>query len=612
MYTPRWLLEFLVWLLLLLLHLQIIVVNGWNLRYITGLLMPFKQMIELQEIVWFISPELSMEHTDEADQFIRILGDFYGITQTVVHSNSSDMRMIRSAAKRNHMSIVFPTGPGDPIMDVVNKVLLGRHYYFIIFMLMDKIGEMESVYELCHFLYDYQYENSLIYFESTDGRNQLFGTNRYPVLQIENRTDILRFFKSKSKQILNGQDVEGFRFPTPLRQDPPHLFQVSGSYEGSTYRIIETFVRYVNGSFAELELPKDPLGGQVVNMRQILELVRRRRIEFSAHAYALFRSDDELDKSYPLLVVRWCLMVPLYNKVSTYLYAVQPFDAIVWFFVLGSFLALILLELLWLWLAVDNAGGAPIVALLNSFCYIINIATGRQLLQPSMLRFLLLIAVFFHGFFLSANYTSTLGSILTVNLFQSQLNTMEDLLQAQLPVMIIDYELDFLLELHSDLLPEFRSLLRPVDSAIYAQHQFGFNNSFAYFVTEDKWQFLNEQQRHLKQRQFKLSDICFGSFHLAYPMQMDSSLWRDLEYYTFRVHSSGLHNYYARISFEAALRARLVQRLTESQEFTSAGLQHLTIAFIFLGVMTTIAAIIFGFELFWTRILLNNRNTFIV
>ncbi|KAH8298461.1 hypothetical protein KR044_004034, partial [Drosophila immigrans] len=569
------------------------------LRYITGLLMPFKKMIEFQEIVWFISQELRTEHTEQMDQFMRIMGDAYGITQMVVYNNS-EMRMIRSSAKRNHMSIVLTTGVADPIMKVVNKVLLARHYYFSVFMMMDKVADMEPVYEICRFLGEYQFENALLYFESTDGINQLYGTARYPVVQIENRTDIMSFFQRKRREMVNAQmDVKGYSFPTPLRQDAPHLFEVGGHYEGSTYRIIETFVQHLNGSFKKLELPKDALGGQVVNMKLTLDLVRQRRIEFSAHAYALFKSDDELEKSYPLLVVRWCLMVPLYNKVSTYLYAVQPFDGIIWFFVMGAFAALVLLELLWIWLASRDAAESCIVALLNSFCYIINIATGRQLMHPSMLRFLLLFAVFFHGFFLSANYTSTLGSILAVNLFHAQLNTMEDLLQAQLPVMVIDYELEFLLQLQSDLPPEFRKLLRPVDSAVYAQHQTGFNSSYAYFVTEDKWQFLDEQQRHLKQRHFKFSDICFGSFHLAYPMQMDSSLWRDLEYYTFRVHSSGLHNYYARISFESALRAGLVQRLQENKEYTSAGLQHLAIAFIFLLTMAAVAIIIFCLELFW-------------
>lgn len=575
---------------------------AWNLRYISTMLAGFNKMGQFQDLVWFVSPQLNGEHMENMDKFIRILHEAFGLTQIVIFNNS-DMRMSLSAVRRNQVSVVFTTGPEDPILQVADKVLLGKHYYLSVFMLMPKVEDMETVYELCRFLNDKQFENSLLYFESADGINQLFGTNQYPVVQFENRTDLMSFMRQRAKQVTSAaHDVGGYRFATPMREDAPHLFRVGDRYEGSTYRIIDTFVQHLNGSFREWPLPPDELGGRAVNMKQTLQLVRQRKVQFSAHAYALFMPDDELEKSYPLLVVRWCLMVPLYNSVSTYFYPLQPFDWTVWFFVLGAFLTLSLLELLWLWLDAAHAAAGPTAALLNSFCYIINIATGRQLLQPTFLRLLLLCAVFFHGFFLSANYTSTLGSILTVNLFHAQLNTMEDLLRAQLPVMIIDYELEFLLQLHTELPAEFRQLLRPVDSGVFARHQLSFNSSFAYFVTEDSWQFLDEQQRHLKQRRFKFSDICFGSYHLAYPMQKDSSLWRDLEYYTFRVHSSGLLYYYARLSFESALHAGLVQRLQETKVYTSAGLQHLAIAFILLLAMSAIAIIVFAFEVLAARI----------
>ncbi|XP_032596981.1 uncharacterized protein LOC116805912 [Drosophila grimshawi] len=543
---------------------------------------------------------------DNVEKFIRTIDDAFELTQ-IVNTNNSEMRAILSAVRRNQANFVFTNGPNDPILQIANKVLIGRHFNLLIIIIMDKVSDMEPMYDICRFLNRYQYENSLLYFESVDGINQLFGASEYPQMTIENRTDLRKFMQKKMKEILNlSKNVGGYQFATPLREDVPHLFRVGERYEGSTYRIINTFVKHINGRFKEWELPQDALGGRAVNMKQTLQLVRERQIQFSAHAYALFMPDDELEKSYPLLVVRWCLMVPLYNSVSTYFYALQPFDWTVWFFVLGTFVLLSLLELLWLCLGSANAAEGPTVALLNSYCYIINISTGRQLLhKPSVIRFLLLFAVFFHGFFLSANYTSTLGSILTVNLFHAQLNTMDDIIIAQLPVMIIDYELEFLLQAHTELPVEFSKLLRPVDSGIFAQHQLSFNSSFAYFVTEDTWQFLDGQQQHLKQRQFKMSDICFGSYHLAYPMQKDSSLWRDLEYFTFRVHSSGLLYYYARISLESAMHAGLVQRLQENKDFESAGLQHLAIAFFFLVTMSAIAAIVFALEVFLAR---NSRN----
>ncbi|XP_017024977.1 uncharacterized protein Ir56c [Drosophila kikkawai] len=564
------------------------------MKYVLDLLTPFASQNIFQEIVWFVSPHQRLEQTDE---FIRRIDEAFGktATQTVVNNNT-EMRMIHSSARRNHMSFVFTTGADDPIMKVFSKVLLGRHFYFSMIMYVDKVSDMQPIQDILLFAYNQQFINSMVYFESEEGINQIFGVAKFPSMVFENRTDFNAYMRKMYNKILNARsDVEGFGFATPLRQDLPHLFQSRGRNDGSTYRIIETFVQFVNGTFAELPMPLDALGGKVINMKQTLQMVRERQMEFCAHAYALFMPDEELEKTYPLLVVQWCLMVPLYNSVSTYLYPLQPFAWNVWFFAVGALFALVFLELMWLrmfggdWLGYHGA-------VLDSFCYIINVPTEGQVQQPCLLRFLLLGTVFFHGFFLSAYYTSNLGSILTVNLFHAQINTMDDIVSAQLPVMIIDYEMEFLLNLNKELPQEFLKLLRPVDSGVFAAHQTRFNSSFAYFVTEDQWQFLDEQQLHLKHRLFKMSSICFGSYHLAFPLQMDSSLWRDIEYFTFRIHSSGLLNFYARSSFGSALHGGLVERLPENQEYTSAGMQHLAIAFIFLLVMSALSGIVFLLE----------------
>ncbi|XP_017123104.1 uncharacterized protein LOC108143300 [Drosophila elegans] len=564
------------------------------MQYVLNMLSPFSRMGVFQEIVWFISP---LQRLDQVDEFVRRIDEAFGntATQTVVNNNT-DMRMIHSSARRNHMSFVFTTGADDPIMKVFSKVLLGRHFYFSMIMYVDKVGDMQPIHELLLLAYNEQFTNSMVYFESEEGINQLFGVSKFPSMTFENRTDFMSYMGKVWRKVLNARsDVEGFGFSTPLRQDLPHLFQSRGSYDGSTFRIIDTFVKFINGSFTELQMPPDALGGQVINMKQTLQLIRERKMEFCAHAYALFMPDDELEKTYPLLVVQWCLMVPLYNSVSTYFYPLQPFAWNVWFFAVGALLALVLLEIMWLRLFGRWSGYQG--TLMDTFCYIINVPTEGQLQQPSLLRFLLLATVFFHGFFLSAYYTSNLGSILTVNLFHAQINTMDDIVSAQLPVMIIDYELQFLLNLNKELPEEFLKLLRPVDSGIFAEHQTRLNGSFAYFVTEDHWQFLDEQQQHLRQRLFKLSGICFGSYHLAFPLQMDSTLWRDIEYFTFRIHSSGLLSFYARSSFGSALHAGLVERLPENREYTSAGLQHLAIAFFLLLAMSVLAGMVFTLEI---------------
>lgn len=568
--------------------------GAWNMPYLIQLLSPFARFNAFQELVWFVSPRVDLE---EVDVFIRRMDELFGATatQTVVNNNT-EMRMNRSPARRNHLSFVFTTGANDPIMNVFKTVLLGRHFYFSVIMYVYKVSDMQPINDLLFFAYDQQFINSLIYFESEAGINQLYAAVKFPTMEFMNRTDFNKFLRTTMRKVLNARsDVEGYGFETPLRQDLPHLFKSRGRYDGSTYRIIDTFVDFINGTFRAIHMPPDSLGGQVINMNATLQLVRERKMEFCAHAYALFMPDDELDKTYPLLVVQWCLMVPLYNSVSTFYYPLQPFAWTVWFFALGALVTLILVELMWLRVFGDWSGYQSSV--LDSFCFIINVPTEGQLQRPCLLRFLLLGTVFFHGFFLSASYTSNLGSILTVNLFHAQINTMDDIISAELPVMIIDYEMEFLLNLNKELPEEFLKLLMPVDAGIFAEHQTRFNSSFAYFITEDHWQFLDEQQAHLKQRLFKMSSICFGSYHLAFPLQMDSSLWRDIEYFTFRIHSSGLLNFYARSSFASALHAGLVERFQERQEYTSAGFQHLAIAFIYLMVMSILAGIIFVLEI---------------
>ncbi|KAI8038571.1 hypothetical protein M5D96_008478 [Drosophila gunungcola] len=196
---------------------------GWNMQYVLNMLSPFARMAVFQEIVWFISP---LQRLDQVDEFVRRIDEAFGstATQTVVNNNT-DMRMMHSSARRNHISFVFTTGADDPIMKVFSKVLLGRHFYFSMIMYVDKVGDMQPIHELLLFAYNEQFTNSIVYFESEGGINQLFGVSKFPSMAFENRTDFLSFMGKVWKKVLNARsDVEGFGFSTPLRQDLPHLF----------------------------------------------------------------------------------------------------------------------------------------------------------------------------------------------------------------------------------------------------------------------------------------------------------------------------------------------------------------------------------------------------
>ncbi|XP_073811924.1 uncharacterized protein [Musca autumnalis] len=569
----------------------------WNGDYMFDFIIKFYPMLQAQGNVWFLSPLMTTEHTNQLDSFIKRIQDASQESQYVL-TNRTDIRMIRTAAKRNCMVAVFTTGADDPIMYAHNRVTTGRHFGLSLIIYVKKVRDMKEIERLCYVLYQGNFVNAMVHFQQTNGQNNLFGYEFFPHFAVENRTDFMAYVRRQYAKVMSAsQDVAGYKFYTPLRQDLPHVFKFNDKFrnlqlQGTTFRIFDDFVESLNGSIVEYEMPKDNYGEQMVNMKAVLELVRSRKIDVAAHAYALYHTDDDLDKSYPIMVVQWCLMVPLENSISTFLYVLQPFEWRVWFIVLAVFWSLWCVDLFKIILetSVDKSKRKWFVARLThaglmDFCHVIFIATPKALQVHSVRHFLLYTALFFFGFFLSANYTSYLGSFLTVSLFREQINTIDDIVRAQLPVMIVDYELEFLLSEGYQLPADFGKLIRPVDTHTFARHQLQFNTSYAYFVTDDTWHFLDEAQKHLKQRVFKFSDICFGSYHLAYPIQTDSAVWRDLEYFLFRTHSNGLLQKYEQETFRYAVSAGYVHRLAESQEHISAGLEHLRLLFWIWGVM---------------------------
>ncbi|XP_075167551.1 uncharacterized protein LOC142239645 [Haematobia irritans] len=561
------------------------------------------------DVVWFLSEHLSSKNSEILDDFMKRIHDITKIPQ-YVFTNRSDLRMANIDSKRNGMSLVFTTGPTDPIMNVHNRMLTRRHNGINIVVYVHKVVNLKSIDEVCYVLYKGSFANSLVFFETMDGEQLIYSHRQYPEYEFVNRTDFQKYLLEQYARVLAAtQDVEGYKFYTPLRQDLPYVIKYRDKHgeqhiEGTMYRILKEFTDVLNGTMVEYEMPVDSLGGEALNMKAVLELVRRRELDVVAHAYALYDTDDDLDKSYPIMVVKWCLMVPVMNSISTVLYPIQPFSWEIWLGVGGVLLVLYLLDFLRvLWETKVFRRRYKFFSLLseawlNDFCHVLYVATPKALTTPSWLRFLIYGEIFFFGFFLSANYTSFLGSFLTVTLFRAQINTMDDIIGVQLPIMIIDYELEFLYSQGYVLPQNFSRLLRPVDPATFALHQLQFNTSFGYFVTDDVWHFLNEAQRHLKHSVFKFSDICFGSYHLAYPIQTDSAVWRDLEYFTFRTHSNGLIQKYEQEAFQYSLAAKYIQRLEVSHEYTSAGLEHLSLLFMILGAMCGLSGLCLLLELF--------------
>ncbi|KAM7344844.1 ionotropic receptor 56c [Cochliomyia hominivorax] len=600
-------LKVLHWLLVIVAFLRTALM--WDIQFMLRNILPLTNLIQTQEINWFISEQMDTESSENLQEFFNTIHRKTLITQMVL-TNNSDIRILKTSSKRNYLGLVLTTGPSDPIMRVHDRVLLGRHFYMNFVILVKPLEGFTVAEELLNNLHRNNFQNTFLYvYYARNGTSDLWGVNPYPNATLERRTYFLRGLKSAlSKYLSGGMDCMGYKFYTPLRLDMPGVFRYINKQDivvrqGTAYRILNLFINYINGSIEPYPMDYDDIGGVVVNMKDTLDLIRSKEILLTAHAYALFNADDEIDKSYPLMVVRWCLMVPIRNTISAFYYPLMPFEKNVWYMVLFTLICLSAIDALWtIWEHWKNPElyqdlvWEIRVRILDNLCYLFNIAASRNIKRPSIVRFILYSGVFFQAFFLSVGYTSLLGSILTVTLFREEINTLDDLIAANISTMIIDYEFDFLLSGNMDLPYEFLRLIKPVKPGTFNHHQSALNQSFAYFVTDDRWHFLELQQKSLKQGLFKLTDICFGSFHLAFPMETDSPLWRNLEYFIYRVHSSGMLHYYESISFEHAIHAGYVQRFTPDNEYQAAALSHVSMVFLMLLIASALCFIIFLVE----------------
>ncbi|XP_039954289.1 uncharacterized protein LOC120770773 [Bactrocera tryoni] len=583
--------------------------QSWDVEYILKILCKLGKTFHMQEIIWYVSESIDATNSVAVQELIISLDKCLGFTQTVI-TNNTDIRLIKSENRKNGLNVVFCTAADDPIIQVYDRTALGRHMYFGLMIMMNIVEDFSVAEQLLLELHARNLINTMLYYYSSNRTNEIFAYSLYPEYHLENRSNFLEYVTETFKKVVaGGVDMLGYKLYTPLRQDLPHVFSYKNStrqtnWRGSAYNLLKLFTDYGNASLVRYEMPKDHLGGNVVDMKAALDLIRGKKVDILAHAYALFKEDDELGKSYPLMVVRWCLMVPIWNSVSTMYYPLEPFDDLVWFIIVGVFFALVSVKCLWCcWQSTHQLAKRLSDTVLECFCLSIGIGTPNYFGAPTLLDFLIFTTIYFYGFFLTANYTSLLGSIFTVTLFRAQINTMDDLIETNISVMIIDYELEFLLSEGDELPANFSRLLLPVDPATFAQHQLQLNTSFAYFITEEKWNFLALQQKYLKRRLFKFTDICFGSYHLAYPLQPDSFLYRNLEYFIYRMHSSGMLGHYQSTAFDYAVHARLVRRLADNTEFTSAGMQHLLVIFLLLLTMCCISFCVFVGELINVRLL---------
>lgn len=229
---------------------------------------------------------------------------------------------------------------------------------------------------------------------------------------------------------------------------------------------------------------------------------------------------------------------------------------------------------------------------MQTICALILFAPLRVILLPHARQRFLFAVLFIAGFCFTNLYMSKMASILTAAGGLDQINTLQDLIDAKLTVMMLDFEYDMLVERKFN--TDFLQVVYPVNKTILDLHRESMNTSYAYSVSTDRWDFINNQQVHLRTPIFRLTPICIGPFYHIFALQKDSYLKQPLKDFILAVSQSGFLEFWKDEAFYDALFLGYVHVMKTYHEVKPltmnffSSILYVWLAGMFLGLLTFI------------------------
>lgn len=324
----------------------------------------------------------------------------------------------------------------------------------------------------------------------------------------------------------------------------------------------------------------------VVNIKDVLKLIEEKEIAISMHSYSSFTANLD-GSSYPLFGVDWCVMVPLRKEIPRYLYIVRPLTWKLWillfFTVIGFSFVLIFFD----WILQDNKRlqhGRFGEAILTSIAFLVRLPLTFPLDSAHWKRIIgAYIPIMILGFIISNYYTTLLASFITTTIAEDDINTIDDLIAADIPIMMQEYDAEKNFTLSSTT-TKIHSILKKVSPDVFDHHCNTFNQSFAYLLPSDKWNFLAKQQMYSYRPLFKFSEICVSkNTPVSFLMEYDSELHESLKHFILKVFASGLDQYWDARDFEEIIRSDEIKKRHNAVKTKALRLPMLFVAWLLLA-----------------------------
>ncbi|XP_075167546.1 uncharacterized protein LOC142239639 [Haematobia irritans] len=541
-----------------------------NSSFLIEVVASIHDLYNFENFVFFVSPYLAVDSKIAQDFLYGFLLHFPMVPRAMMVNTTWTMRGVM---RTPCLCLILTTHEDDPIMEVAAQGMHGIRYYKTVFVLFPtyEIDEENNFVEeyifserirvFYEWIWNVQFINSLLV--TID--NMVFIQEPYPETRVINLTGN---WSGHSFFIPYRNDFKGYVISTPIRHDFPRVFyltrlpkglKIPHRVSGVSGKLFISFVEHINATFAEYDT--NHLETEPVELDRVIEMVNNKELEISLHTYT-----DMLKitagNSYPIGINDWCIMVPFLNRSNEYSYLRKSFRSFSWILLCMA----IIYVTLGIWLCCPPHERDVSLCLLQAISSMLNILPLRMFTLPNhRLRFLYLL-LFIWGFFITNLYVSKMASYLTASPTKSQIDTVEDVIQAKLPIMIMSYEYEVLKAYNFS--KEFLDLVVNASTkGEMDEHRDNFNTSYGYSTQTDRWVFASLQQRFLKTPLFRLSKICIGPFYHVFPMHRDCHYQKPLEAFIVAASEVGLMTYWEREAFADALYLGYIHMLTDNVVF---------------------------------------------
>lgn len=431
------------------------------------------------------------------------------------------------------------------------------------------------------------YMNVLLWTKSSS--NNLYRYEQFPEFKVFPIDDINTTFYNSKTQL---KDLNGYKIRTPLSREPPRAFLYVdpktnetkiGGYAG---KILINFLRLVNGTLSRL-IPLNAINDY--NMKEYLKLLKRNKVDILIHPY-LYKKD--LFLSFPIKTLRWEIIVPVDGELEPYKYFLMPFDTSVWLCILGTIIYISLINTFMHFLAEGS------IKLLESFSEMLlrflSMSSEESLQNISIIFLVFEFQVLLISFIINNLYLSHLTTFLTTDSSLEVIDKLEELVDRNIKVLAITYELanllvggypkgfeELIVGISADELNKARNPLK--------------NTSFAYFLTEDKRFYFFKQQEKLKRPNFHVMKQFITIVQLGLLMPLDSPFVNPLDDYLVRIQQAGLVSKWDEMAVqEGKITGDLVIMDNKDGVFNPLNLTNLQFAWMCVVMGNILACVIFS------------------